>query len=371
MRVGDIDGRNVVYRLTSESTCLGHVVNYSGTAVLESGERLLFFKREVLPEIMGDEGEDRFHHFLYPTSDGLLVNFYPGVGWGTMYFTDRRMLFLRRPDVRQLLAMYGNSSMFEVPRPVLDRTRHVEMRGGMEYLEIPYEDVLRYERGAFFARIWVRKSPERECVIRLPRKVFDRIASLLDARGVPGKRRHLSIAGIPKVRLGLVVLMMFSAMKGFLDDDFTYILLAFALGLFALMIFSVVSGGGLRRAKATRWESGIWSRIGKWAAYSIAGTFFVCGATISYLMHSLAPIIFCLFCGGVFLVVGLALRWDWSRTSEFRKRVPYRYKCPSCRAALTRRDIGCPKCGAPVWWTQVTTMRMSRRKQMRWNVVRR
>ncbi len=372
MRVGDIDGRNVVYRLTSETTCFGQVVNFSGTMILEPNEHILFFRREVLPEIVGTGGKkDRFYDFFYPTSDGQLVNFYPGYGYGTMFFTDHRMLFLRRPEARLLSAMYGESSMFEMPDQVVSRARNIEMAGGMEFLEIPYRDVVRYERSAFFAYLWVRKSPERECILRLPRKDFNRIASLLDARGVPAKKRPVSIYEIPKVRLSLVVLSVLLALKAVVDRDATSMLLLIALCPVILIVFQGASSGGLKRFKAARWDSGIWHRIGKWAAYLIAGIFFTVGAIVSYLTHDSFPLIFCLFCGGVFLVVGLVLTWDWRNISGFRGKVPYRYKCPSCRAALSRRDLGCPGCGAPVWWKHLKKKRLSRWKQRRWNVSRR
>lgn len=368
MRVGDIEGRNVVYRLTAARTNSGRVINFSGTIVLEPREQLLFFKNETLPEIWNAGGrKDRFFDDLYPTSDGMLVNFHPRLGWGTMYFTDRRILFLRRPDIDQLRVIYGGSSPSNVPTEVSSKARSIAAMGGMEFFEIPHEDVLRYERGAYSARIWFRKSSESECVIRLPLKVFDRIVPLLDARGVPGRRKLISTSEIPMFWLSLVALVSLVAAKGLLDNDEGYILMSFAISAFVLLLFVFLAlpTRTLKKVKAAKWDSGRGHRIGKWVGYSVAGIFFGVGTIVSYLMESLAPIVFSLFCGGVFLVAGLVVGSDWRKISRYQSEVPYRYECPSCHGGLTRRDISCAQCGAPVWWLLGKTPRHSYRKDAR------
>jgi hypothetical protein len=179
LRVGDIDGRNVVYRLTALRAGNGRVVDFSGAIMLEPHERLIFFENDILPDIRNAGGrKDRFYSNLYPTSDGLLVRFDPSLGWGTMYFTDRRILFLRKPDIDQLSVIYGCRSSSDLPSDVRSRARDIAQSGGMEFIEIPYEDVVRYERGAYSVRIWFNFRSER---ITSP-KAFDRVVSLLDER---------------------------------------------------------------------------------------------------------------------------------------------------------------------------------------------
>ncbi len=117
MKVGNLSG-------------LGSVYDEKGNPILLEGEALI---REV-PEdnILVIEGKGRLRSktLLNSTKEK-----------GTVYLTDRRFIFLRKPDPKLKFRTYGNPFTLATAHSEAAYARDLLKAGGMEYLEIYYTEV--------------------------------------------------------------------------------------------------------------------------------------------------------------------------------------------------------------------------------------
>ncbi len=117
MRVGNIGG-------------LGSVYDHNGNPILHENEDIV---REISEDnilVLKGEGRLRSKTLLDTTKER-----------GTLYLTDRRLIFLRRPDEWKKFYTYGNPFGMDVAFSEASYARELEKAGGMEYLELDYGEV--------------------------------------------------------------------------------------------------------------------------------------------------------------------------------------------------------------------------------------
>lgn len=365
MRVGDVDGLNSVYRITARRDYSGFVIDFSGTLFLESGEKLLSFRTESLLHIVGSSSKtaDR-----YPSFGGELVEFYPEAGWGTMFITDRRIVFLRKPEYNQLWEAYKSTQHAYgggIPDRVFNRALRIHRQGAMEYLEIRYEDVTHYEEGKYTATVAVASTTHSEYMLYFDKKDFERIRPILDDRLVEGKKRPLT-----RYRRELVLLAIELALfAGFvLWDNIMRWILLFGFSIIPwLLLIVYIWRPKLKNVKKNKWGQMRAAFLGTIVAFTV-GTVFAALGVIGILMGRgfgsgfFVAMLFSL----LLFVLAAAARREWRYYTMNERYVPYKYRCPDCRTLVTRREIGCAKCGAVLWWLHLRKFRLRRhgRKRM-------
>lgn len=369
MRVGDVDGRNEVYRLRAVRSRDDRVAEFSGSIVLEPGEKIISFTTDFRPVVWRKRRRSSFKGELFPTKDGMLVKFYPQDGWGTMYLTDRRMLFLRRPSPMHLGVVYGVSKYGDpgkVPWNNVRRASAVVSGGGLEFLEIRYEDIIRYDRGLGSARIRFRVV-EDEYVLRLPRKAFDTISSILDLRGVKGNRRPLILSEIPVFWMLIASVETLILLTGMMSDSSSTRRAFALLSLLPLLVglYSLAARPTVRKVKKRLWGMMKGSRKVALSSSIVSAAFFVGGTTMSYLHGTVIILVFALAFAGIFGVLGALSAREWRIWSRFEEIVKFEYQCPECGQTVTRRDVGCSGCGSCIWWTCSVKLHKKSRRHMR------
>ncbi len=371
MRVGDLDGRNSVYKLTVLQTKNGRVVDLSGSVVLDPHERLLFSKTEFRPIILRTgHRKDKFDRF-FPTSDGSLIEFFPGDGWGTIYFTDCRIIFLRRPSYEQLMEVYGSSRYDTeptIPRANLLRAARIMADEGLEFFEIRHEDITRFECGMRHANIRFRTVDENEYALRLPKETSDRIVPVLESRGVQGTKRKIAIGDIPIFWSLVASFPCAFFLMWLLGGEEIIRNLGLSLSILSVlaMMYLMSSIPSVKSVKKRRWGGARASRIKTILAFSIAGAIMIPGVVLTYFHDSILILVFTLAFCSVFIAAGIFLSKDWKYLSKFEGLLGYEYICPSCGRAITRRDISCTGCGSCVWWKCKAWDKRSRRKGVQW-----
>ncbi|HIJ16447.1 MAG TPA: hypothetical protein HA364_01550 [Thermoplasmata archaeon] len=368
MRVGDLDERNRVYRLTVVRNCDGRVTEFSGSIVLEQGERVISYTTDFRP-MMWRSGwkRDQFKASLFPNTEGMMTFFAPGEGWGTIYFTDRRMLFLRRPDIHQLMEIH-NVSKYDmdasVPSNILQRAAAVIAGGGLEFFEIRYEDVVRYDCGLRSADIRVRVVDE-EYVLRLPRKVFDKVSPILNERRIDGKKKMLMFCDIPILWMAAASIECLILLASVFSDDGNLRKFWLMMGvLFPLLVLYLLTRTPrLRNVKKKKWGRSKAARTHAVVAFLVAATFLVPGIILTYFHESLVLFVFVMAFVGIFAAYGLIVNREWKIWSRFEKIVLYTYRCPNCGKTVTRDNIACSSCGSCTWWTCSVRIHKPRRKR--------
>lgn len=117
MRVGNLSG-------------LGSVYDQEGNPIFVEGEELV---REVPNDnilVMKGKGRLRSKTLLDTTKEK-----------GTIYLTDRRLIFLRKPDPALKFRTYGNPFALGAAYSEAAYARGLRKVGGMEYLEVYYTEV--------------------------------------------------------------------------------------------------------------------------------------------------------------------------------------------------------------------------------------
>ena len=137
MRTGDLDGLGVLY-------------NSDGQLVCEPGERVL----------------KRYEHFYAHIARGWgnwvrTIVFDSRSGEGTVFVTDRRLVFIRRPNPWETLKSYGNP--YGMPTGIVKsmKAKDVLEAGGKEYCEVRYNDIMRYQKKRWGARFFILAGEER------------------------------------------------------------------------------------------------------------------------------------------------------------------------------------------------------------------
>lgn len=372
MRAGDLDGRNIVYGLTAAVRKGGQIAEFSGSIALGRQETVLAFKTEFRPSIrMITPRKDKFKGLFLPTTDGLLKRFYPGDGWGTVYLTDRRILFLRRPDVDELREIYGVSDLEPeriVPLSTAFRATRLIMEGGMEFLEIMHEDITRYERGLRHVKVTFRTVGEELCGIILPREQFDVIEPLLEAKMVQGTRKAIIRADVPVFHLSMALIEAASILVLLFTDHPAYNLIGWAVAVIVPMVVVLREAyvPKISNVKRKKWGEAGRLRTMTIAVGAVSGVIFAFGASVSFLVGSVVGFVFSLAVSSIFATAAIFLRMDWKRAARFEQAFEYEYNCPSCGKTVTRRDIACASCGSCVWWGVKVKVIERRRKRFPW-----
>lgn len=117
MRVGNLSG-------------LGAVYDTEGNPILQDGEEVL---REVARDnLLVRKGKSRLF-------GDTLLDFTKEKG--TLYLTNRRLIFLRTPDEWKKFRTYGHITSMDLAFSEASYARELKAKGGMEYVELPYTDV--------------------------------------------------------------------------------------------------------------------------------------------------------------------------------------------------------------------------------------
>jgi len=135
MRVGDIDGRDLVYRVIIKQDSRGLTKNYAGDLLFENGEKL----SAVFPDIrigLSSKVKKQGVH-LFPSSTGSYVQFFDYEGTGSLYITDKRIVFLRRPDIASIRRAHGQDNYLGPASRVLP----ILSANALEYCEVRLEDI--------------------------------------------------------------------------------------------------------------------------------------------------------------------------------------------------------------------------------------
>ncbi|MBE0518260.1 MAG: hypothetical protein IH630_03400 [Thermoplasmata archaeon] len=357
MRVGDLDGKNSIYEVRAVQDYSGFVVNFSGHLIPESGEKILFFETESLLNI---HKCGSINNHFYPSFGGESVEFYPEAGWGTLYLTDRRIIFLRKPEANQLYESYKSSSNMYSPETVPDRVYMRAIRihrfGGMEFLEIRYEDIIRFEEGKYTSTMFLQGGIDTEYEMTLDRHCFERVRPILAGKFIEGRRRPLMrhLSALALITLNMVALIGVII----LDDLLRIIPLIVIIFSFAILAISYIFGPEIKNVKKNKWGQDRASFVGTVVAFAVGMVFVALGIAALIISGSaMVLIVTLLFSGFMFILSAIALKeYKFHRVN--RLFVSYMYKCPACGTLVSRREIGCGQCGAVVWWLQFPKFRI-------------
>lgn len=117
MRIGNLSG-------------LGSVYDHDGNPILREGEEV---HRTVTDDnVLVAKGKSRLH------SETLLDITKEK---GTLYVTENRLIFLRTPDEWKKFMTYGNIIGMDLAFSESSYARELKAKGGMEYLELHYNEV--------------------------------------------------------------------------------------------------------------------------------------------------------------------------------------------------------------------------------------
>ena len=144
MRVGSVSGKDTVYRVVKVGESQ-NLIRWEGEILLNAGERLLGTLHGQL--ILFHRGWSNFGADpRFTSDDGRETVFFDTDGLGTLYITDSRIVFLRRPDLKEVrLHHHGHGGNAYSPIPPLHMAQRVLEANALEYCEIRYSDVVRYK----------------------------------------------------------------------------------------------------------------------------------------------------------------------------------------------------------------------------------
>jgi hypothetical protein len=124
----------------------------AGDIILEGGEKLV----AVLPDtriglMIGWKSVGRDDK--YPSMHGAMAPFHSYDGPGSLYITDRRIVFLRRPDLNEIR---GNRSGEDMGvGSDLARAHSILSANGLEYCEIRFEDIADFKEKKAGTRLYL------------------------------------------------------------------------------------------------------------------------------------------------------------------------------------------------------------------------
>lgn len=179
MRIGDIDGKGKIY-------------DDEGHLILEEGEILHSQISKTLITI--GRGWSPFGKILF---DGSYGN-------GTIFLTDKRIVFIRRPDVKSIKTShwlqpdFGSGEVEEKDKAIAHANR-LNAFQAFDYLEIRYEDIALIKRGPINRRIcinWMDKHTSfiistREKRVMIP--IILKEMRKFKGRAYPNKARKIAV----------------------------------------------------------------------------------------------------------------------------------------------------------------------------------
>jgi len=188
VRYGGLDGKGITYKVVSKPDFQGFTIIFAGDIQLEPGEDLIAAIPDSRFGIV--KGWRRIsaagipHTYTVPRASRaprrLGVALFADKAPGSYYVTDRRLVFLRRPDLREIRRFY-DSPDGGPPLGVMTWAGAVIQSDSLEYCEIRFEDIVKYVEGREGASIYIDLGVDRYRVW-LERRVWDIIAPILKKR---------------------------------------------------------------------------------------------------------------------------------------------------------------------------------------------
>ena len=348
MRVGDLDGKGTVYNIAARHNTSGVVVDFAGSLILEGGERIRAFKTESRLTIHNLKSKKSA---MFPNAKGGEIPFFPEAGWGTMYFTDRRIVFLRMPDYDQLFAIYYRRHSSKdhgpvVPYMVNARAMQIAQSLGMEYLEVRYPEITKCDVGLYKVGLTIAGPLGDEYVMTLPREDYHMLEPSFVGPLTDKKPRRGARYDKPLMYVSLFV----ACLAGLVFLGWDSLFLEVVLIGFLVAALYIFSGPSIENVKKNKWGQERASFAGMVIAFTLGTVFLAMGVIVALLRGvPLAAVLGGLFSMGLFFLA-LVARREWKRHSYNKRFIPFKYRCPSCGEFLQRTDIACAKCGAIVWW---------------------
>jgi hypothetical protein len=198
MRIGGSDGYGEVFVFTARRNSSSGATTIAVTPRLAENESVIaIFPRTILRLRGAGAGVLATGAGGYPGKDNHgTVLFIPKLKEGTLFVTSRRLVFLRRKidwkeayaefkrSVRAEVSMrdqkkvhvYYNNQRYEGIPPEMPFWRAL-LSGGLEYCEIPLEEIVRLDRSSTGGRIWI-ESHRRSYIMRLTRGQAETVALL-------------------------------------------------------------------------------------------------------------------------------------------------------------------------------------------------
>jgi hypothetical protein len=183
MKTGDVDGIDRVYKVVGQMDRAGMMMNFAADLKLEGDEKLVTVFTDTdfpIKTGWGSWGGGKF-----PSASGQLTEFYEDDGKGSLFVTDRRIVFLRRPDLELIHKHHsggGNS-----PWPYMQRAKHIMAAGGLEYFEVSYYDVQFYLRKRWGMYVYM-KVERKKYRMTLDNEETSAILPLMKVKGIRSRK---------------------------------------------------------------------------------------------------------------------------------------------------------------------------------------
>ena len=160
MRVGHLDGRGIVYRVVSEIDPGGDAVNFAADLITEEGERVLSVHPNVFFHIRSGWGRTSGKVKL-EGAHGIKSEFDSAVGVGSLFFTDRRIVFIRRPDPYEIKRVYY--TYLDAPVAIADllRARDILNNLGLEFVEVRFCDIVKIRKRRRCYSVYIMSNQRR------------------------------------------------------------------------------------------------------------------------------------------------------------------------------------------------------------------
>jgi hypothetical protein len=186
MRIGGTDGFGDVYTFTSKRSSRFSATTIAATPIIRGGETMVAAFPRVFLRIKGAEAG------IFDSGDGGypgdcrggVYRFEPGIRQGTLYITNRRIIFLRRRvDWKD---GYQTFKRLARRRPSAEfMLQNILACGAIEFCEILLEDIQQMHTGIFGLKILI-ETQGRVYALRLTRKQARRLS---DSEGLK-RLRH-------------------------------------------------------------------------------------------------------------------------------------------------------------------------------------
>lgn len=154
MRVGQLDGKGTVYKVASEMDPGGDAMNYAADLITEAGEQILSVHPNVFLHLTSGWGRTGGVVKLKGVS-GITKEFDSAGGVGCLFFTDRRIVFLRRPDPYEIKRVYYTP--YGAPTAIADSFRALAILNslGLEFAEVRFEDIVRIRKRRNYYSLYI------------------------------------------------------------------------------------------------------------------------------------------------------------------------------------------------------------------------
>ena len=160
MRIGDVDGRGVIY-------------DRDGGLILEKGEQLIRAYRDYYATITTCWRPYLKH-----------ISFDGNAGKGTVYLTDRRLVFVRVPNPFETLKQ--DSTPYALPTGFAKsmRAKWILKARGMEFCEVRYDDIAAYRKKRWGTRFYLLVDG-KEYSTGADKEMSTWILPILERKGIP------------------------------------------------------------------------------------------------------------------------------------------------------------------------------------------